>query len=215
MSAPNLPVDHLDLVPKARIREAALAMYAEHGIQRTSIRMVAEAAGMSAGGVMHHFKSKEALAESVQNAVLSMIERVVGGVGLASPPDVAARERREAFDQLILDHPDIAGYFRRAQLEGGPAGLALYRESYRLMEAEMREMVDAGLARELPDPKVALVLYRALQTAHILLGPLIEEVLDVKMSEPQTLERFRAAVLDLLTRPVFESAVADDHRGRC
>ena len=83
---------------------------------------------MSAGAVMHHFKTKDELAEAVQHAVVAKIREVVSGVGLDQPPPVAARARRQAFDQLIEDNPLIAGYIRRATLEGGPAGAgALHR----------------------------------------------------------------------------------------
>ena len=127
MTNPSLTFGPADLAPRARIREAALRLYAEHGTQGTSIRMVAEEAGMSAGAVMHHFKTKDELAEAVQHAVVAKIREVVSGVGLDQPPPVAARARRQAFDQLIADNPFIAGYIRRATLEGGPAGGALHR----------------------------------------------------------------------------------------
>ena len=119
MTNPSLTTGLADLAPRARIREAALRLYAEHGTQATSIRMVAEEAGMSAGAVMHHFKSKDELAEAVQHAVVAKIREVVSGVGLDQPPPVAARARRQAFDQLIADNPFIAGYIRRVTLEGG------------------------------------------------------------------------------------------------
>jgi AcrR family transcriptional regulator len=198
-------IDTADLAPRARIRDAALRLFAEHGVTTTSIRMVADAAGVSAGAVMHHFRSKEGLAEAVQEHVLDRIRRVVDGVGLDQPPHLATYERRRAFDQLIIDNPYIAGYIRRTHLEGGPAGLAFFTESYRLVELEMRELLAAGIARPLPDPEVGLVLYRALHTFHILLGPLIEQLLDVDLRDPATLERFRNAAVDLLTHPVFPS----------
>lgn len=172
-------------------------------MRATSIRMVADEAGVSPGAVMHHFRSKEALAESVQEVVLARIRQVVGGVGLDLAPHVAANARRRAFDQLIIDNPYIAGYIRQAHLECGPAGLALFSESYRLVAQEMQALIDAGIARPLPDPEVGLVLYRALHTIHIVLGPLIEQLLDVDLTDPATLARFRAAAVDLLVNPVF------------
>ena len=41
MTNPSLTFGPADLTPRARIREAALRLYAEHGFQATSIRMVA------------------------------------------------------------------------------------------------------------------------------------------------------------------------------
>ena len=209
MTNPSLTSGPADLAPRARIREAALRLYAEHGTQATSIRMVAEEANMSAGAVMHHFKSKDELAEAVQHAVVAKIRQVVSAVGLDAPPHVAARERRQAFDQLVTENPAIAGYLRRVILDGGPAGVALFTEGFELVRSEMQAMVDAQIARPLPDPDVGLVLYRAVHLAHIVFGPLVEQMLGLSLSDPAVLGRFREAAVDLLTRPVFGNAGAE------
>ena len=209
MTSPSLASGPADLAPRARIREAALRLYAEHGTAATSIRMVAEEAGLSPGAVMHHFKSKDELAEAVQHAVVAKIREVVSGVGLDQPPPAAARARRLAFDQLIADNPYIAGYIRQATLAGGPAGVALFAEAFELVRSEMEAQVDAKIARPLPDPEVGLVLYRAINLAPIIFGPLIEQTLGLSLTDPAVLERFRNATVDLLTRPLFNDPPAD------
>ncbi|MGH3248756.1 MAG: TetR/AcrR family transcriptional regulator [Trebonia sp.] len=210
MTDPSLTLGLADLAPRARIREAALRLYAEHGPEATSIRRVADEANMSPGAVMHHFKSKDELTEAVQHAVVAKIRQVVSGVGLDQPPHVATRERRQAFDQLIADNPFIAGYLRRVIMEGGPAGVALFTEAFDLVRSEMGALVEAGIARPLPDPDVGLVLYRAIHLAHIIFGPLIEEMFSLSLSDPAVLERFRDAAVDLLTHPVFYPDPTDD-----
>ncbi len=215
MTDASLTLGPADLAPRARIREAALRLYAEHGLQATSIRMVADEAGLSPGAVMHHFKSKDVLAEAVQHAVIAKIRQVVNEVGLDAPPPVATRERRQAFDQLVSDNPAIAGYLRRVILDGGPAGVALFTEGFELVRSEMQALVDAQIARPLPDPDIGLVLYRAVHLAHIVFGPLVEQMLGLSLSDPAVLERFRDAAVDLLTHPVFEetSSSPDASRG--
>ncbi|MGH3750942.1 MAG: helix-turn-helix domain-containing protein, partial [Micromonosporaceae bacterium] len=52
---------HEDLTARARIRDAALRLFAERGIGPATIRDIAKAAGVSSGLVRHHFGSKEAL----------------------------------------------------------------------------------------------------------------------------------------------------------
>jgi AcrR family transcriptional regulator len=210
MTEPSLALGPADLAPRARIREAALRLYAERGLAATSIRMVAEEAGLSPGAVMHHFKSKEELAEAVQHAVVETIRQAVSEVGLDAAPHVAARERRQAFDHLVTGNPAIAGYLRRVIMDGGPAGLALFAEGFDLVRTEMRAMVDAGIARPLPDPDIGLVLYRAVNLAHIMFGPLVEQMLGVSLADPAVLERFRDAAVDLLTVPVFREGETRD-----
>ena len=50
-----------DLTARARIRDAAIQLFAERGIAAATIRDIAQAAGVSSGLVRHHFGSKEAL----------------------------------------------------------------------------------------------------------------------------------------------------------
>ena len=177
MTNPSLTFGPADLAPRARIREAALRLYAEHGRQATSIRMVAEEANMSAGAVMHHFKTKDELAEAVQHAVVAKIREVVNGVGLDQPPPVAARARRQAFDQLIADNPFIAGYIRRATLEGGrPAWRSSPRRSI-WCAARCRLWLRPRSRVRCPTRRISLVLYRAVNLAHIVFGPLVEQML--------------------------------------
>src|SRR6185295_1475727 len=47
---------------RTRIERAALKHFVEQGIAETSIRDIAEAAGMSLGAMYNHFESKEELA---------------------------------------------------------------------------------------------------------------------------------------------------------
>jgi TetR/AcrR family transcriptional regulator, regulator of cefoperazone and chloramphenicol sensitivity len=62
-----------DLTARARIRDVALALFAERGYSGTSIRDVARAAGVSPGLVQHHFGSKEGLREACDAQVLETL----------------------------------------------------------------------------------------------------------------------------------------------
>ncbi len=53
--------DPTDLTARARIRDAAMHQFGELGFERTTIRGIAAAAGVSSGLVRHHFGSKEQL----------------------------------------------------------------------------------------------------------------------------------------------------------
>src|SRR5262245_24079829 len=109
MAAPALD----DLTARARIRAAALAQFAEHGYERSTIRGIAAAAGVSLGLVRHHFGSKEALREAVDAHVRAEIRRVSDAI-------------REAGGRGDLDESAVSreailpfqGYVARALLDG-------------------------------------------------------------------------------------------------
>src|SRR5215204_5684232 len=65
-----------DLTDRARIRDAALRLFGERGIDGATIRDIAKAAGVSPGLVRHHFGSKEALRDACDSHALSRIVRI-------------------------------------------------------------------------------------------------------------------------------------------
>lgn len=55
--------------PRERIVDAALALFSAHGVDATSVQVVAERAGMSKQALLHHFPSKELLRQSVYERI--------------------------------------------------------------------------------------------------------------------------------------------------
>src|SRR5262249_41433285 len=62
-----------DLTARARIRDAALTLFAERGIEGATIRDIAKAAGVSSGLVRHHFGSKEGLRDACDSHALERL----------------------------------------------------------------------------------------------------------------------------------------------
>lgn len=64
-----------DLTAPARIRNAAVRLYGEHGFD-IGLRAIAEAADVSLGLIRHHFGSKDGLREACDDFVISEIRRL-------------------------------------------------------------------------------------------------------------------------------------------
>ena len=52
-------------VTRLAIEDAALELYMEHGYHATSMRQIADQAGLALGGIYNHFKSKEEIFEAI------------------------------------------------------------------------------------------------------------------------------------------------------
>ena len=52
-------------VTRITIEDAALELYMEHGYHATSMRQIADQAGLALGGIYNHFKSKEEIFEAI------------------------------------------------------------------------------------------------------------------------------------------------------
>ena len=65
-----------DLTARARIRDAALRLFAERGLDGTTIRDIAKEAGVSGGLIRHHFGSKDDLRAACDRYALDQIMRI-------------------------------------------------------------------------------------------------------------------------------------------
>lgn len=59
----------------ARIRDAAITAFADHGVAGTSVRAIAGAADVSPALVMHHFGSKDRLREACDHHVAALVRQ--------------------------------------------------------------------------------------------------------------------------------------------
>jgi AcrR family transcriptional regulator len=112
-----------DLTARARIRDAALVLFAERGTDGATVRDIAAAAGVSPGLLRHHFGSKDGLRAACDahafEQLMRIKEQAVLDGRLAEPGFLAAR------------HPTMLALYRylaRALLDGSPAAASMFDE---------------------------------------------------------------------------------------
>jgi AcrR family transcriptional regulator len=132
-----------DMTARARIREAAIRLFTERGVDRTPILDIARAARVSGGLVRHHFGSKDELREACDtyatNELLRFKERVLER-SKADPGFLPTFDAR----QVLLRR-----YLGRVMIDGSPAAAARFAET---VDATERWFADQpGL--DLPDPR--------------------------------------------------------------
>jgi AcrR family transcriptional regulator len=92
--------------PQTRIIEAALVLFAEHGISGTSLQMIADAIGVTKAAVYHQYNAKDEI-------VLAVAEVVLTGLEAALTRAEAQRSRSRARALLIAGMIDLAVEQRR------------------------------------------------------------------------------------------------------
>lgn len=60
-----------------QILDAAIAIGSEKGLASLTVQAVADRAGVTKGGLLHHFPSKQALVEEVSKHLLSVLDREI------------------------------------------------------------------------------------------------------------------------------------------
>ena len=110
----NTAVGASDLSSKARLRLSALALFAEQGVDRSSIRLIARRAGVAPGLVRHHYGNKAGLVRAVDDSVIELVERRLSSIPLQGTLLEISESRDRAFAQLLAETPLVAAYMRQA-----------------------------------------------------------------------------------------------------
>jgi TetR/AcrR family transcriptional regulator, regulator of cefoperazone and chloramphenicol sensitivity len=196
------------------IRDEALRLFAEHGVDAVSLRQVAAAAGVSPGLVVHHFGGKDGLRAAVDEHAAGICEDVLREVrpprchpsdGSADAPPsggasaVLPGEGDESFADALLrrlpeDSP-VPAYLRRLLFAGDQAGLRVFRGWYRAQREMLDEMIAAGMARPSRDRAVSAAFLVVNDLATLLLREQLIHVLGVDPLTPEGCARWTRQAL--------------------
>ena len=91
---------------QSRVIDAALPLFAEHGISGTSLQMIADALGVTKAAVYHQYNTKDGIVLAVAQVVLGRLEAAV----IAAE---AERSRPRAREVLVAAMIDLAVEQRR------------------------------------------------------------------------------------------------------
>ncbi|MDX2967551.1 helix-turn-helix domain containing protein [Kribbella solani] len=175
-----------DLTARARLRLAALKLFAEHGFEATSTRAIATEAGVSHALLRHHYGSKDGLRAAVDEDVLNTFDE---GLAKLDAADLAALGQVTA--RLFGSDELRRKYLRRVLLEGGPAGIAVFQQllegARRHLAALRTEPIDEADARWAPYQVLFLTL------GPMLLEPVLAATLDHLVFAPGPLAERSAA----------------------
>ena len=165
-----------DRTAKARIRDAAIARFAESGVTGTSLRAIAADADVSPGLVIHHFGSKDGLRVACDEHVAATIRDRKHDV-MVSGPD---------WDPLAAlrgyDGPPLLRYLARTLIDGSPHVAALVDEMVADAAGYMAEGVDSGALRPSAYPYGRAALLTMWSLGALVLHEHVERLLGVDLT---------------------------------
>jgi len=135
-----------DLTAAARIRDAAIEQFGQHGFG-VGLRAIADAAGVSAALVIHHFGSKQGLRKACDDFVVEEIRSSKSETIQSTDPATwfAALAEIESFAPLV-------SYLVRSMQSGGELAKMLWQSMIDNAYEYMEEGVRAGTVRPSRDP---------------------------------------------------------------
>jgi AcrR family transcriptional regulator len=185
-----------------RIRNAALKTFGAYGTLSTSLRTVAEAAGVSVGLVQHHFLNKAGLIQAVDDHVMGVVISTISQP-IPPPPADSIAEMGSRVTRILAEHQEIADYVGRALIDGSPLGTAIFDTLTAFGVARWNQRAERGETRRETD-----VTWGALNSLVLALGTLIlrghiERQLPEPLTAPTQLERWQQSVNMLLRDGLF------------
>jgi AcrR family transcriptional regulator len=136
-----------DLTAVARIRDAAIEQYGEYGFG-VGLRSIAEAAGVSAALVIHHFGSKAGLRKACDDYVAEQIRSTKSEAMQSGDPGTWFAQLAE-----IESYAPMMAYLVRALQSGGELAKMLSRKMIDNAESYLEEGVRAGTLKPSRDPQ--------------------------------------------------------------
>jgi len=192
-----------DLTAKARIRNAALELFARDGVQGTSMRSVAAKAHVSPSLVVHHFGTKTQLRNAVDDAVLSEFEHALGSIDLGKSPIDVSDQVNAAIAGIIGGDRSVREYLGRSLIEASPASQQLFDALVELITSGIDLLKQSGHVNRSAD-----TMWSAYAVLFIVLGPILlnrqlEARLDADPFAPEIVAARSATNIRILQSGLF------------
>ncbi len=136
-----------DRTAVARIRDAAIEQWGAHGFN-VGLRRIAEAAGVSAALVIHHFGSKEGLRKACDDYIAEQVrEAKTESLRTADPADWLGQVAD------IEEYAPLTAYLVRSMQSGTDLAKSFWQRMIDNAEQYLEEGVRAGTLKPSRDPK--------------------------------------------------------------
>jgi AcrR family transcriptional regulator len=136
-----------DLTAAARLRDAAIEQFGQHGFG-VGLRTIADAAGVSAALVIHHFGSKEGLRKACDDYIAEEIRSDKSAAMQSQDPATWFAALAE-----IESYAPMMAYLVRSMQSGGDLAKMLWHRVIDDAEVYLDEGVRAGTLKPSRDPR--------------------------------------------------------------
>jgi len=136
-----------DLTAAARIRDAAIEQFGQQGFD-VGLRAIAEAAGVSAALVIHHFGSKDRLRKACDAYIADEIRSGKSEAMRSTDPATWFAQMAE-----IESYAPLMAYLMRSMQTGGDLAKTLWQKMTDDAEAYLDDGVRTGLLKPSRDPR--------------------------------------------------------------
>ncbi|MEQ4724624.1 helix-turn-helix domain-containing protein [Nonomuraea sp. B19D2] len=191
----------VDLTARARMREAAMRLFAEKGYAATSVADIAKAAGVSGGLIRHHFGSKAGLRRACDQAVVAELAQI--------KEQNLARMAKGLEPILDRRRAELGRYLGRSVLDGSEFGAQTFRNGVDMLEAYFRANPVAGVQ----DVRGFAATVHAFTIGTEAMYEVIAAALDADPNDLATLYRIHRVSAQVYSSPIAVPGIAEVRPG--
>lgn len=189
-----------DLTTRARIRNAAIELIGSHGFERASLRLIAQAAGVSPALVVHHFGDKNGL-RAACNAYVTELFTVERAGEEGALPTIEAIQA--ALNDLDAYGPALNYLARMLSEDDSRSADELFDGILRGTLQGVREQEAAGLIQPQSDPETSALLLTLFGLAPIVMSRQFARSLGEEKLTPAVIARITIPLLELFTHGFY------------
>ncbi|HSK91541.1 MAG TPA: TetR family transcriptional regulator [Euzebyales bacterium] len=201
-----------DRTTKARIRDAAITLFADSGVAATSVRAIAAAAQVSPALVIHHFGSKDALRVACDEHIAEVLREQKGKSLRAGPGmDVVAALRE------VRGGPPLSRYLARTLIDGTPHVAEIIDEMVTDGVKYMAEGVESGVLRPTAFPYERTAVLSIWTLGALVLHEHLERLIGVDIltyppEDPADAWPYVGPLIEMMTEGVVTAEAAEQMR---
>jgi len=189
-----------DLTTRARIRDAAVDLFGREGFERTTVRAIAAAAGVSPALVVHHYGSKDRLRAACEEHLLDLVKQ-----GKAAALAGGEAPSVQGYLAQVAGAEPLMRYLSRTLTDGGEAARRVFTGMVEDTVDYLAAAERAGTVRPTEDPTGRATVLVSWGLANLVLGPLIQHALD-DTDQPTAMARVAGPALEVYTHGLFTDA---------
>ncbi|TXK19749.1 TetR family transcriptional regulator [Homoserinibacter sp. GY 40078] len=193
-----------DLTAIARIRDAAVRLFGSQGVERTSVRQIADAAGVSPALVIHHYGSKDALRGACDDWVVEWVARENTEYASARGASAIA-----LIQQAVADgerYRPLLDYLARMLTADGDRSAALFDRFVDETEAMIAAGVADGTMNRSSDPRIQALIITLNGMSTLVMRAHLERNLGGGLLDAAGLARLTLPMLELYTDGLYSNS---------
>src|SRR5215469_15137381 len=203
-----------------RVLQVALNLFAERGYRGTSLRDIAKRIGIKAPSLLHHFPSKQQLYLAVLDRIFNGMEdaahRVMAAAG--GPREQIKQALSNAIDFIAREPDAMKLLWKEFADESGVGRTVMKRRLPPLNALAVNFLFQAqrdGSFRTEMDPFNFLQTLNSIITGYYSTATVVKRLWNVNMFDPQSIERRKREVVDIVERVLFmpeSAAISQDEQ---